>query len=587
MSAEARPQRVVLKTEVDSDAIDDAARFAGWRLTNIIPGDARHPRQLLFSVFAGGWLYLVDDARFAQRWFQAEGPRQAENLQQVRTLLACEAPDTEPEPATHHSLTESSSSPSADSARDGDYDPVDDPQRPPPPHRPRLADHVLPRMHVMNGGAHLLLHDNARGDALELELEQFEWLELADGTRDEEGLYLEASRRGVLHKRSELRALLNQLHERGELAGGIAGEQRIPRVPEREIKPLPGLELGCDSNGSCCRTYSSMLFDQGEVKATEGITPPGLRPLHRRVFLPAFGADATVQAVATLDGACVFLGADSRCVLHAQRAKPRGCSDYPLTLVDDGATLWAVPVFECPCVELSFLREIKTAPPSLPATEAGLPEERPVIRLREHFELDTDVSIDQAALREWVKRGLEQIPEAIDAVDPLHWLWSWSHTNFNETLASIHTPPSYALAPWVQGLFDYAERRLESAAWRSERDRTRRLVRWMYDASSSLLEPARVSELLEQRQLDAATSSRRQRAGEWAYVRCQLGGYQFAQGRETLRAALEQRCARLLLARAMRDTCSSASAADPSRSSPLTALEALLRSETLTHPTGA
>ncbi|MGE0326708.1 MAG: YkgJ family cysteine cluster protein [Polyangiaceae bacterium] len=581
MSAESRPQRVVLKADVDADAIDDAARFAGWRLTNIIPGDARHPRQLLFSVFDGGWLYLVDDARFAQRWFQAEGPRQTENLQQVRTLLACEAPDTEPAPAAHHSLAEPSSSPP-----DGTSDPVDDPLRPPLPHRPRLADHVLPRMHVMNGGAHLLLHDNARGDALELELEQFEWLELADGTRDEEGLYLEASRRGVLHRRSELRALLRQLHERGELAGGIAGEQRIPRVPEREIKLLPGLELGCDSNGSCCRTYSSMLFEEGEVKATEGITPPGLKPLHRRVFLPAFGADAAVQAVATLDGACVFLGADSRCVLHARGAKPRGCNDYPLTLVDDGETLWAVPVFECPCVELSFLREITTAPPGLPATEAGLPEERPVIRLREHFELDTDVSIDQAALREWVKRGIEQIPEAIDAVDALHWLWSWSHANVNETLASVRTPPSYALAPWVQRLFDYAERRLESAAWRSEQDRTRRLVRWMYEASSTLLDPARVSELLEQRQLDT-TASRRQHAAEWAYVRCQLGGYQFAQGRETLRSALEQRCARLLLARAMGGTCPIASAEDPSRSSPLTALEALLRSETLTHPTVA
>ncbi|MCA9647261.1 MAG: hypothetical protein H6718_30035 [Polyangiaceae bacterium] len=566
MSAEP-PRRVVLKPDVDADAIDDAARFAGWQLANIIPGDARHPRQLLFSVFDGGWLYLVDDARFSQRWFQAEGPRQNENLERVRALLDCEAPGAEPAPASQHSPTESSTAATVS------------PAGPPPPHRPRLADHVLPRLHLMDGSPHLLLHDNARGDALELDLERFEWLELADGTRDEEGLFLEASRRGVLHKRSELRALLEQLHERGELAGGIAGEQRATRIPEREVKLIPGLRLGCDGTGSCCRTYSSMLFDRAEAEATQGIAPPGLTARHARVFLPAFGANDAIQAVATRDGECVFLDADSRCVLHARGAKPRGCNDYPLTLVDDGSELWAVPVFECPCVQRSFLAEIPAVPPVLPTHESGLPEERPIIRLRERFELDSDTPLAREELRDWVQRGVAQIPKAMDQADALHWLWTWAHADLNAQEVHTSAPPTYALAPWIQMLGDYASRRVDSAAWRSTRDRTRRLVEWMQAACATLSDPQRVRALLAPAQEGAG--SRRRHAAEWAYVRCQLGGYQFAQGSEPLRSALEQRCGRILLARAMLDTCPHASADDAARTSPLTAVEALLRSESL------
>lgn len=577
MSADGSPERVVLKREVDADAIDDAARFAGWRLTNVIPGDARHPRQLLFAVFEGGWLYLVDDARFSQRWFQAEGPRQPENLARVRSLLDCEAPGVLPAPAIGSSPAESS-----------EADPLDAPGVP-HPQRPRLADHVLPRLHVMDDSAHLLLHDNARGDALELEPEQFEWLELADGTRDAEGLYLEASRRGLLRKRSQIRDLLVLLHERGELAGGISGEQRVPRFEERPIRLLPGLQLGCDGNGSCCRSYSSMLFDADEVEATRGIEPPGVTGRHARVFLPAFGTDPAIQAVATRDGECVFLAKDSSCVLHASGKKPRGCRDYPLTLVDDGQQLWAVPVFECPCVERSFLREIETSTPELPATEAGLDVQRPVTRLDAEFQLTPEARLDLAGLRVWVESGLAQIPEATTRFDPLHWLWSFAHDHGSASPV-VRAPPSHAMAPWVQRLHTYATRRAQSATWRARSDRTRRLVEWMLRGSEALLEPRQVQSLL---QADHAGSPSerlsaerlaRQRSAEWAYIRCQLGGYQFTQGGEPLQSALEQRCVRLLLARAMLEHCPHASARDPSRWSPLTALEALLRSESLGDP---
>ncbi|MCA9630574.1 MAG: YkgJ family cysteine cluster protein [Myxococcales bacterium] len=578
MSADEAPKRVVLAGEVDGDAIDDAARYAGWQLTNIIPGDARHPRQLLYSVFEGGWLYLVDDARFAQRWFQAEGPRQEENLERVRALLACHPPGTRPEPAETARAEDAAT---AEGAAEG----------PPPPHRPRLADHVLPRLHVMADCAHLLLHDNARGDALELEPEQFEWLELADGTRDEEGLVLELSRRGRLRKRSQLHALLRELHERGELAGGIPGEQKVERFEERPIRALPGLTLGCDGNGSCCRTYSSMLFDAAEASAARSFRAPGLTTRHARVFLPAFGADPAIQAVATRDGACVFLDRDSSCALHAHGAKPRGCRDYPLTLIDDGRHLAAVPVFECPCVERSFLGEIATAPPELPENEAGLAHERPVTRLRSDFALDAERRLSLAQLRDWVDSGLERMPEEPRDVDPVHWMWSWGDAAGDPDF-EISAPPIYALANWIQRLQSYAKGRVESAAWRAPTDRTRRLVEWMLTASETLSDAETVRGLLSVAwvsgsDLEPERSLRqRQRRAEWAYVRCQLFGYQFAQGDEALSHAVQQRCARLLLARAMLSRCPDRSADDAARRSPLTALEGLLRSESLTTSAG-
>ncbi|MEZ4229567.1 MAG: hypothetical protein R3B89_10395 [Polyangiaceae bacterium] len=322
MSADEAPKRVVLAREVDGDAIDDAARYAGWQLTNIIPGDARHPRQLLYSVFEGGWLYLVDDARFAQRWFQAEGPRQEENLERVRALLACHPPGTRPEPAETARAEDAAT---AEGAAEG----------PPPPHRPRLADHVLPRLHVMADCAHLLLHDNARGDALELEPEQFEWLELADGTRDEEGLVLELSRRGRLRKRSQLHALLRELHERGELAGGIPGEQKAERFEERPIRALPGLTLGCDGNGSCCRTYSSMLFDAAEASAARS-SGPGLTTLGTRVFLLAF--ERTPRSRPWRLGTARIPGTETRAARCMPTAPSLEAAETTLTLIDDDGT---------------------------------------------------------------------------------------------------------------------------------------------------------------------------------------------------------------------------------------------------------
>src|SRR5690606_22980121 len=261
------------------------------------------------------------------------------------------------------------------------------------------------RQHTMDGAPRLLLHDSVRGDALELSREQFEVVALAQGTRDIEGVMLEASRLGWLRRRSSIRDLFQLLHERGELAGGIPGEQRAPRHPERPLQVMPGLRLGCDGDGACCFTYASMLFSRDEAERALGHAPP----TPGRVFLPAFGVDDRVQAVSTRDGACLFLDCERRCSLHAAQLKPRGCSQYPLTFIDDGEAIRVAPVFECSCVQRSLLGELAGQAPDVGAHEGALAEEQPITRLPQQVQFSAERKLSRAELRSWTTAALKSL----------------------------------------------------------------------------------------------------------------------------------------------------------------------------------
>ena len=103
----------------------------------------------------------------------------------------------------------------------------------------------------------------------------------------------------------------------------------LPVVPQR---------WDCHSCGECCRSYSvgvtavekARLEAQGwqarpEFAGVPGVVPDG-RPGHFRLNQKA-------------DGACVFLGADNRCRIHAEfggTAKPMSCQIYPFIMVPAG-----------------------------------------------------------------------------------------------------------------------------------------------------------------------------------------------------------------------------------------------------------
>src|SRR5690606_22554401 len=79
------------------------------------------------------------------------------------------------------------------------------------------------------------------------------------------------------------------------------------------------------------------------------------------------------------------------------------------------------------------------------------------------------------------------------------------------------------------------------------------------------------------------SSAERQRhvRAEVEYLRCVLFGYQMVLGSADATTALKERCVRMLLARALLDEAPEECADDTSRASPLTAIEALLRSQAL------
>ncbi len=83
-------QRVVLTSEVTRDDIDDAAMRCGWQLTNVLPGSAQQPAQMIYAALRGSLvLYLVEDGRLDVLYFAAAGDGAREALAQVRRELAC------------------------------------------------------------------------------------------------------------------------------------------------------------------------------------------------------------------------------------------------------------------------------------------------------------------------------------------------------------------------------------------------------------------------------------------------------------------------------------------------------------------
>ena len=83
-------QRAVLKAEVTRDDIDDAAMRCGWQLTNVLPGGAERPAQMIYAALGGRIvLYLVEDGRLDVLYFAAAGEGAGEVIEQVRGELPC------------------------------------------------------------------------------------------------------------------------------------------------------------------------------------------------------------------------------------------------------------------------------------------------------------------------------------------------------------------------------------------------------------------------------------------------------------------------------------------------------------------
>lgn len=82
-------ERVVLTDRVSRDDIDDAMVRCGCRLTNVYPGSATHPGQVVFATRdRQSLLYLVEDGRLGVLYVAGTGPTIDGALDEVRAQLA-------------------------------------------------------------------------------------------------------------------------------------------------------------------------------------------------------------------------------------------------------------------------------------------------------------------------------------------------------------------------------------------------------------------------------------------------------------------------------------------------------------------
>src|SRR6185369_6332943 len=95
----------------------------------------------------------------------------------------------------------------------------------PLPMRPRLANHVLARKHLVDGEPRVVLHDTRADRLLQIGLREWGLIAAADGTRDIEGIVLAAAREGAHARAPALRSFLEQLHAAGLLEDGAAPER--------------------------------------------------------------------------------------------------------------------------------------------------------------------------------------------------------------------------------------------------------------------------------------------------------------------------------------------------------------------------
>ena len=469
------------------------------------------------------------------------------------------------------------------------------------PHRPRLADHVLPRRHRMDGRDFGLLHDTARDEAVELEPRLLDLALLADGTRDFDGIVLAAAAGGLYRRASEIGGLFADLDRRGMLTSGVAPRPR-PRPVEtgKPLEVLPDYRFVCDGNGGCCVTYGSIPFGEDEASRALLLASGHLGEGAATAFSPLFGSAGGRHAVALFDGRCAFLADDGRCRVelaaavlrdasgrsllapeggYAARGKPRGCQTYPATFVDDGFAVRVSLVVECPCVATSLETDGASGGlvPDGARTTSDLLPGTPVVPLSMEIAVAPGRSGSRDALRTWSAAVCAALEPHGQHADCVAQAWSLAEALGAEglapgpalaALARPTAPDVTTLDPWLTALAVRAEAKEASVrGWRSTRDRHRRLSEWLAHAAKALRSEA------ERRLAEPAPTPDAERL----YLRALLWGHHLAGPGRTLQSELRDRAVRLLLARQAALSVPAGLADDAAVPIPITAVEAMMR----------
>lgn len=425
--------------------------------------------------------------------------------------------------------------------------------------RPRLADLVLPRRHVL-GVERVALHAGSRV----LLVSEAEWrvASALDGTRDAEGVRLAAKRAGVVCTTAEVEAMVDGLEGLGMLARGVAPLEReeaepgpaceeVEPRPAREVRSLEGLHFTCDGSGGCCAQYPSIALDEDDARRalTAGMRRLPDDPRAERTLMP-FDATGSRRrlAMAVVEGRCLQLDDDGRCAIHragGAAQKPKVCTIYPLSFVDDGDRVRVSVGFECSCVFESARRSDDTDVLFDGRTTAELPVGARVRRLPEILPIAGRAGVPRSTLVAWTdalahaSRGADAVEACVAAAGRL----------VSEGAQAAGDPPQ--LEPILRAYADAVARADESSsAWRAESDRVRRMRTLVHRAASRSVTTTRA--------VDAAA--------EAFFLRAALFGLDLL-GEAPLASALVAAAARLVIARHV----------DPSLGHPIAVVEATAR----------
>jgi lysine-N-methylase len=456
------------------------------------------------------------------------------------------------------------------------------------PRRPRLADHVVPRLHVVDGERVVLLHDRRKERLARIGEREWGLIAAADGTREVEGIVVAAARAGARATVAGLREFLEDLHAAEWLAPGEEPPAKLPaegNEARKASKPrhfplrrLPGFRLSCDGLGGCCRQYGTTLLSAAEVARARVFCPEVLDGGEdaARVFAPERGSVPTGGvAVTMVDGRCAYLGGDGRCAIHVAGgadAKPIGCRTYPGLFAFDGQSVRVCPSVECACVLVSAAGE--GGEPLLAGAESTA-------------DIDPSIHLEPLAASTTIAPGLSVAgPEyvvfcdafvaAIEAAPSLplpEVLWTLADglqagtaplVALDLAVAAPAPIPAVPLEERLTAIGARVTHRLDQdRSWRSSRDLVLRALGWLHES------------VLARLRGDALGATASPAEDERFYLRSLAFGLHLETS-AGLAESLRDRAVRLLLARSFP---ARAAAEDSAASRPLALVEALFRGQ--------
>lgn len=472
------------------------------------------------------------------------------------------------------------------------------------PPRPRLASHVLPRRHVVDGEERVVLHDQRSDDVVQVGAREWAVLEAADGTREPEGIVVAARRQGAHARVAAVRELMRTLAARGMVEAGedaelepsssrdepLSGPSMPPESesesPTTSVPDDPGARpvvgypegLRCDGSGTCCRLYGTVMATPDEGRRIQALLPHwrvGRVPTERWTTPMRGSIPGPLLALVMRDGACGMLRQDGRCEVHrvgGAEAKPLGCRLFPRTFVDDGRELRVSLKPECPCV--LDPRTDEAEPVAAPGwvRARDLPPEVVVEPLPDAVELSHGRWAPRAEVRDWIAALAEREAPADLAAT------SWALAQVVETDGlggssldaawAATAPRTVAVRPWIDALHRGASRRArEHAAWRSEADLVRRIVTALAAVTLLLRDTEALGEALVMPPDRPAQEAR--------YWRTALHGHRWL-GHAALAVVLRDEAVRLWVARSLPVVMPEIET-EPELRSPLALVEAVMR----------